>query len=374
MTAIRPIATSHTPRVSERGRMAQLDGLRCFAVLSVVVAHTALLDSRVGVIGEGAVRLFFVLSAFLITGILLRARGPAIRSVLGRFYLRRTLRIFPAYFLLIAVLVLADLPSVREDWPWHALYATNWLIALKGFVWYGHRFYVGPLWSLSVEEQFYLVWPLLVLTVPVRWQDRVFVAIIPLAVVFRGAVSLVTGNEARILDPTPASLDALALGALLAWRWHMGKGRVPNWLLPVGAALLAHAVFLMATSRGFPLLMATRPLGSALMACWVIDRAAIGFGGWVGWLLTTPPVQYIGRISYGVYLWHFPVAWALHGWRTHGWFLFVVDLAVTLALASLSWVVIETPFNRLKNRSSARPAVRGSISAPIPARADTATF
>lgn len=117
-------------------------------------------------------------------------------------------------------------------------------------------------------------------------------------------------------------------------------------------------------SRGFPLLVTTEPLGASLAAVWLVDRAARGFGGWAGAFLTSTPVQAVGRISYGVYLWHYPVVWALRGWRTHGWLLFAVDLGVTLALAAFSWVIIEAPCNRWKDRRATRPAEdRGRVRA-----------
>ena len=142
------------------GRIRRFDGLRALAVLAVIQHHFGIKAvNDVLAPGGPAVQLFFVLSGYLITGILLDAREQADRgAALTTFYIRRALRIFPAYY--VALTLAASLNvNVYDAWPWHAAYLSNVRIALDG-KWPGP---VSHFWSLSVEEQFYLLWPMIVL-------------------------------------------------------------------------------------------------------------------------------------------------------------------------------------------------------------------
>jgi peptidoglycan/LPS O-acetylase OafA/YrhL len=145
-------------------KMPQLDGLRCLAVLIVIWSHwspkyTSLFGIHLGFYG---VQMFFVLSGFLITGILFDAAGddPSRNIggfVLRQFYIRRFLRIFPLYYAVLVMVVLINVDTFRTTWPWHAAYLSNvhfWMVGSRGD-------FGGHLWSLSVEEQFYLFWPIL---------------------------------------------------------------------------------------------------------------------------------------------------------------------------------------------------------------------
>jgi peptidoglycan/LPS O-acetylase OafA/YrhL len=145
----------------------QLDALRAFAVAGVLYSHFWQEESGAGHLG---VRLFFVLSGFLITGILLSLRptatsgGTALRG-LSIFYVRRAIRIWPAYFLLLGTAISLNLQNIRDTALWHALFASNILFSLRNeYV----PWVTAPWWSLSVEEQFYLVWPFLMLLPPKR--------------------------------------------------------------------------------------------------------------------------------------------------------------------------------------------------------------
>src|SRR5262245_34719431 len=136
-------------------RLPQLDGLRALAVLGVLVCHST--DSEWAHLGPFGVRLFFVISGFLITRILLEQRGAPVGSVLRAFYWRRLGRIAPLYYVALIVYWSFGVPGARELWPWLVTYTSNMVDPATplGFV--------GHFWSLAVEEQFYLVWPPLVL-------------------------------------------------------------------------------------------------------------------------------------------------------------------------------------------------------------------
>jgi peptidoglycan/LPS O-acetylase OafA/YrhL len=158
-------------RSEDRKYMPQLDAIRAAAIFLVMIQHWAPTLTQIAPWGGIGVRCFFVLSGFLITGILLRARDliDAARTTRGfqvrQFYIRRSLRIFPIYYLTLIVACALGLQVVRDTFWWHAGYLSNFYIASTG-IWHG---YISHLWSLSVEEQFYLIWPALILAAPRRW-------------------------------------------------------------------------------------------------------------------------------------------------------------------------------------------------------------
>ena len=159
------------------------------------------------------VHLFYVLSGFLITGILLDVRERADRVAgLKAFYIRRALRIFPAFYLTLALAWIADVPPVRETFWWHALYLSNVQIVVSG-EWPGA---ISHFWSLAVEEQFYLLWPWLIVWVPRRWLVPAIVAAIAVAPLFRLWLAMIGYRETMLGVLTPGWLDSLGVGALLA--------------------------------------------------------------------------------------------------------------------------------------------------------------
>jgi peptidoglycan/LPS O-acetylase OafA/YrhL len=304
-------------------------------------------------IGQHGVTLFFVLSAYLITGILLRARNDPLRRAIAIFYARRALRIFPAYYALLAVLLITDVPGLRSAWPWYAFYAANWRAALLGRWDSG----VGHLWTLAIEEQFYLTWPVVVFLVPTRHIGRVCIALATLAVVTRGMLAAMSVEPIRVITPTIAVLDAFAVGALFAWyqhtraiaRWGL------QWALAAGLAMTAHSIWLHEAHRGYILWLATERLGVSLISVSLLASAAAGV---LPRVFAWRPVRAIGTISYGVYLWHLPIAWAVAAWAkrmpmarpiaTGGLAMVIFVSASTIAVASVSWIALERPLNRLK--------------------------
>ena len=206
-----PVKPSHTRY------LPQLDTLRAVAVFSVILAHFAPRATERLPLGELGVRLFFVLSGFLITGILLDCRGlieqgaqPA--AVIGRFYARRLLRIAPAYYGLLAIMWLAAYPELRDSLPWHLAYLSNIHFAMLG-EWRGAT---SLLWSLAVEEQFYLLWPIIVLFQPARRMKVTLAAVIAIGPLFR-VIGFWNGwSPVTILVLPFGAADSLALGALLA--------------------------------------------------------------------------------------------------------------------------------------------------------------
>src|SRR5213594_314733 len=249
-----PLSPNQTPGAVDRGgHIPALDAVRGVAILLVLIFHFSsyghglapsplfidrlyYLMSRAGWIG---VDLFFVLSGFLITGILYDAKESD--HYFRNFYVRRVLRIFPLYYgaLIIFLVVLpwlapgnAELQLMKRDAIWYWTYLSNVRTAYNGWPGFGA---IGHFWSLAVEEQFYLIWPVIVLALSRRHLQACCLACIIGALVVRVGLNA-KGNETAAFVLTPARIDALAVGAYLAIsaRGAAGLNRMSRWALPSG--------------------------------------------------------------------------------------------------------------------------------------------
>lgn len=365
--------------------MPQLDGLRAFAVLFVLIQHFApasnlLREARLGNFG---VRLFFVLSGFLITGILLkcreyRERGSRPLFLLRQFYARRFLRILPAYYLLLLLLVLLGVTHTpgKSALPWVFLFLTNFYVGFHPGL---HPYYFDHLWSLAVEEHFYLVWPWIVLFTPRRWLAAACWVMIALGPLSRILLILAVPHNEPWRSLTFFSVDPLGAGALLAmvvWpnhgeeglHWLPSRGAIERFGLWVGVPLtfllLAADVRDLAVRPTFLI----RNLVFALSCLWLVSRAARG-GKWsLGPLLEWAPVAWTGRISYGIYLYHFALPALLAPLVSRMRFYdalnrmdmppsaerFWLMAPLSVAVAAISWYLLERPANGLKRYFSYR--------------------
>ena len=294
--------------------LPQLDGLRAFAVGAVLLAHFLPEHAWLGRAfpwGQAGVRLFFVLSGYLITDILLRGREliEAGRSTLGGvakvFYARRFLRIFPLYYATLTALVLV-MPQLRRDAAWYYGYLENLLIFRAG-----RSIDMAHFWSLAVEEQFYLLWPWLTLGLPRRLLLPGLLALVALGPATR-AVALALGyNAISATVLMPACLDTLGVGALLALLAHRGMddaalARLGRAILAAG--LLIWAPFLASGSHlETPAHALLVDLAMALVFGWAVLGARRAFSGVAGRVLASPLAAWVGKISYGVYVLHLPV-------------------------------------------------------------------
>jgi peptidoglycan/LPS O-acetylase OafA/YrhL len=350
----------------------QLDSVRAFAVLAVLLGHFC----NVPIGGQG-VELFFVLSGFLITRILIDSKSqcehlPGLHRsfFLRQFYARRFLRIFPPYYALLLVLCLATLwnPDGRLGWDnavlwksmwFHVTYTSNFWFALTGELNPG---ITSHFWSLAIEEQFYLFWPWIIMSVP---RKHLWIAALLLtlsAPAFRAAILAYHANRLAVGILTPAYFDFLGLGGLLAVVWEKRRARLALRLF--GGA----AIVLLSVGLAFGFAMAQAMVLWALAFTALVSKAAEGFGGPLGSLLRWSVLRYIGRISYGVYLYHFPAALLVAkicnklGVRFPdlGIYRFLVMGIVTVAIAALSWHLFEGPINRLKRFFPYRPRRRPS--------------
>jgi peptidoglycan/LPS O-acetylase OafA/YrhL len=360
----------HSPVAAASRYMPQLDSLRAIAVIGVMLHHfwpegEVLIGLTTGFLG---VQLFFVLSGFLITGILLRARDvvsaglQSTNTEIRRFYIRRFLRIFPLFYGMLAVTWIVGLPEVRDSLPWHLAYATNvYFVHIED--WHGS---VSHLWSLAVEEQFYLVWPFAIVLMPRRVLLPLLVGVVALAPAFRLFGAWV-GWHWMVWFVLPfANCDALGLGALLAFASTDGFGnnrmrsslvRAGFW---VGLPFVLALWFLEFNQLSWPVTSWFRTGFEntvwGLFFMWLIAGAARGFGGTVGRVFQLAPLTYLGKISYGLYVIH-PfmarvVPWAYEqlgaGYPTTSLVEFPVLAAATILVAAASWQLYERPLNDLK--------------------------
>jgi peptidoglycan/LPS O-acetylase OafA/YrhL len=344
-----------------------LDGLRAVAVVAVLLYHLAVPWLRGGFLG---VDLFFVLSGYLITSLLVAEYRAAGTIHLGRFWARRVRRLLPAALLVIlAVCGWAALTapsdriwSVRHDALWTLGYAANWHFVLSGQSYFAQFSQPSPLlhtWSLAIEEQFYLVWPLLVLVALTLRRGRVWA--LAAAAVLGAAVSGVlmrhlyqAADPSRVYYGTDTRAHELLAGAVLALLVASPLGeRLRPWLrrlaLPAGLAVLV-AIVLVPDSWQWYYRGAALAFGftaAVLVAGTQAGETATGAGRWLAKALGWAPLAWLGRISYGLYLWHWPVYQAL-GERSglRGAWLDLARVVVSLALAVVSFYLVERPIRR----------------------------
>ena len=329
-----------------------LDGLRAFSVLSVMFYHLGWQSFGLGWAG---VPFFFVLSGFLITGILLDNKGASAGSFFGRFYLRRTLRIFPLYYLYLAVVFAwCTYHGVHgKGWWYYMTYMQNYYLGVTDFAWTPGQ-EVGHTWSLAVEEQFYLLWPLLVFNLSARRLKLVIVSMFAIAIASRFALH---GNQVMVsFAPLTSNLDTLGMGALLAIISRenpAGYRNATRWLLLVGVAFTA-----------FVYLSADHHLTASDMM--YMAALTILFGGAVGFvssralpLLDWAPLAYIGRISYGLYIWHALAYGVINSAIYNKWvpdpgvaWADVAKIVLTFTASALSYHLFERPILALKEKFS----------------------
>jgi len=349
-----------------------LDGIRGIAVLLVIAFHCrSILPARGSVylllrvldLGWSGVDLFFVLSGFLITGILLDTRH--IPTYFRTFYARRVLRIFPLYFVyLFLILVVVRFAAIwisgSDYWSsvhpwWYLTYLSNWQP--------GHGVkdkFLEHLWSLSIEEQFYCIWPTVIWIVRPRRLVWWCAPLLVLAPVFRWLVGMQADAAYRL---TSCRMDTLMMGAIVAVgirEFRETCGRVVGYVLP--AASLGFLAVVVSLRDGFWNDSRMSVFGASLIAmvyaCMVFAGATCEAGP-LARLLTAPLLRTCGKYSYAMYIVHLivfqslqPAVASLIGGRVSPFFLYAVFFSlvtgITLGAAWISWRAVEQPFLRLK--------------------------
>ncbi|MCC7278848.1 MAG: acyltransferase [Chromatiaceae bacterium] len=350
----------------EKRLYPQFDGLRAIAVGFVLYHHwiwTGAVSPKYNEwyhyifkvpLGGLGVSIFFVLSGFLITEIL--SKGSLLnknekKKFIVTFYIRRALRIFPIYFITISVMAfIFSVEIVRQEFFWFALYLTNILIFIK-------QDFVGAathLWTLAIEEQFYLVTPLIVVYFARDYWKLALGLIIVSA--FVQAVCTFWLGEIRFIGLLPIlSMQALAIGGLLSLQDDISR------IIERGSYLLALTMLvvfpLQAIGVVHPLLGIISSYGIIALSVLLVAGAKRGFKGLGGAILNYYLLSYLGVISYGIYLYHNFIGIILEYFTTKaGWELdemgvagnLILKLFFTILLANLSWIFIERPINNFK--------------------------
>ena len=343
-------------------RAPGLDGVRALAVLVVMAFHEGMRGLPGGFLG---VDVFFVLSGYLITDLLVAQRARRGRVDLRGFWTRRARRLLPALAVVLVTVTAAvavaepgQLDALRPALAAAATYSSNWYEAyhdVSYFASFGPPPPLQHLWSLAIEEQFYLAWPLLLGLVlllletrraraSVAWLGAAASALLMAILYTPGA------DPSRVYYGTDTHATALLVGSAIALTWPLAKmtaasGELTRRLDFAGMAGLAVLAWAVGHFSGAD--AAVYPAGlviAALAAAGLILAAATP--GTIGALLSLPPLRWLGVRSYGIYLWHWPViaiAVAVTGQRTGNVWLWIVEAAVAIGLAAASWRWIETP-------------------------------
>ena len=361
------------PRLAHR---PALDGLRGAAVLSVLLYHTGVL--RGGWIG---VDTFFVLSGYLITSLLLAEHDRTGGIALKAFWGRRARRLLPALFLLLAgvglfgaLVATAEARSVIRQDLWGALtYGSNWLDIVRGSGYWQTFAQPSPLahiWSLAIEEQFYVVWPLVAWWALRRGGARrlATVAAAGAVVLAAWAIGLAWAHASvdRIYLGTdtraPALLLGATLGALRVGTARSGLLRVAHVAGLLGIALLVWAAFTL--DGRDPEVYRGALLGVSLAGALAVVGASQDDGGWFGRVVGWRPLCVLGILSYGIYLAHWPILLAVQHWFHLGpWATTAVVAPLTIAVAAASYLVVEHPIRLRRGIAWSRPALLPVIAA-----------
>jgi len=353
----------------------ELDVLRFFAFFLVFNRHLlpylpgASLPDRLSrsarEMGAYGVCVFFLLSSYLITELLMREQGTTGDVHLGGFYVRRILRIWPLYFLAILLVVLLPASTPHSTFDWHRILAFlllsgNWSLALHGMT---SILYLSPLWTISLEEQFYLLWP----SIAKRWKRPGIFAVCTGAILVSYATlaylcAFHVTRGAGIWCNSFVQFQFFAIGGLLALALHQRRFQVAGWVrLTCGLAgcfslFLADFAFHLGQSDCPDRLATTVPaflclaLGSTLL---FLAAAHATLPAW------TAPLTYLGKISYGLYIYHLFADTLVEAlFRAAGVpvkgivrvLIYLVTAAVTVLLASVSYRFFEMPFLKYKER------------------------
>jgi len=354
----------------EHGRIPSLDGLRGISILMVLLGHLAgtrgfPLSAAAGnrtAVAEIGVHVFFVISGFLITGLLLAELATTDRIRLGRFYFRRTLRIFPPYYALLAALLAAQTAGVLLLAPGdmaHAVTYTSNYDAARSWP-------IGHTWSLGVEEQFYLLWPAcLVLLGARRGLAAAVLVVLATPLVRLAELQLFPAYIDGIGARFETIADAIAIGCVLACAraWLHRQAAYLRFLTSPAFVLVPLAIFAgsmtgqhphIAYVIGFPL----ANVATALAVDWAVtcpERLA-------GRLLNARPLVFIGLISYSLYLWQQPF---LNRTGAAAWNVFPLNILLAFIFAVASYYIVERPSlafrRRLERRATrtSRAAIAG---------------
>lgn len=342
------------------GYEPSLDGVRAIAVFLVMAQHLGYVHA-----GGLGVDIFFVLSGYLITAILVSEFSVTNEISLKKFYARRALRILPALILLLIVINVAvtaletsaQASRVRWDSLGALFYIANWLRA------FGHDIGIlGNLWSLSIEEQFYLIWPLALLFLLSRkFSAKRITIMVAVAIVLVNIdrIYLYQGVESfnRIYNGLDTRADALLVGCGLGLAGYQFLSS-RSWAIlgSLGAAFVGYVLFFAYPVPGSFQVPFGLTIGGTLFAVGValfLAGLLANAAGFPAKLLRLAPLVWAGRLSYGLYLWHFFVFTLIAGWlRGYQPWIIPAQISATFLIATISYYFLERPCLKLKRKFS----------------------
>lgn len=346
----------------------QLDGLRFFAILSVMIGHWLQWQINRPIVngfpfGNG-VTLFFVLSGYLISDILLKNKikyetiSIPKTALIKSFYIRRALRIFPLYFATIFFLLFISYKNTWQIFPWLVTFSSNIYQSI-------HSVYVGDFnhfWSLAVEEQFYLFWPWLIIFIPNKHSEKLIIGLIGISILTKAYLFIYHPDKWMANSYfTLSCMHALGIGALISY-WSIYRknliARISKLNIVIGSVVLYFTIHYFAyfNKIGWVSEVFDNVL-YAVMAAAIINYASQNkFEGLHKSILENKFVVYSGKISYGLYIFHLFVPDFFWTWVspkiglgiTSKYTAFFVFYFITFVMAHISWKLMENPINNLK--------------------------
>jgi peptidoglycan/LPS O-acetylase OafA/YrhL len=370
--------------------LASLDSLRGVGVILIFADHFI---NPVPYILFGWIGLwiFFALSGYLITDGLLKIRALPIGQYFGRFYARRAFRILPAFVVFFTISVALYFvfrrgypraPSLSSYWIYIVTFTFNFC-PTRNTIWFDH------LWSLSVEEQFYVVWPWLVFFLPMNWLKRIAPGWLLIAPLLRLILPWLYGEAARssVVQDSLLCQDSLAIGGCVA----IFRDKLPRqankllWIMTAAVIVIGLLNYLAGASAvgsywrtlgwpGAPKLNYQHVWGFTVINIWAATLILTCLQGTAPSFLSFPPLVFLGRISYGAYLSHLPLLAVyvyylrpINSFSIRGFVIFIIWFATVIIISWLSFRFIELPFLRIKNRLGHRapprtpPAAQSSL-------------
>lgn len=362
-------ANADAPVKKKKSRyIPALDGLRAFAVLAVIAYHMGMTWAPSGLLG---VTVFFVLSGYLITSLLLIEWDDTGTINLPQFWLRRVRRLFPAIVLVVVVVAAlcalfdhALLTKLRDD-MWAALcWVTNWWYILRDVSYFDALGAPSPLthfWSLAIEEQFYVVWPVVLLLAHTLGVKRTHMRNATLVLAIASAIEMAVlfnpeADPSRVYYGTDTRAFSLLIGAWLAFVWpshQLGASNAVQLtrqtrlaLDGVGAVALIGLAVIIFTVNGFsPFLYRGGILIASILTA-VIIAVIVHPASLLGKIASAKPLVWIGLRSYGIYLWHYPLLLLMSPHNSPAaapWWLLLVELALIFACSAFSYTFVENP-------------------------------
>lgn len=334
----------------------ELDGLRFIAVFLVILSHWFPKTHFLNYLPNGSigVTIFFVLSGFLISSILFNYKQKIKkgkvnnRKALAIFYIRRSLRIFPIYYILIIFLYFYGYSTIKENFGYFLTYTSN-ILMFKNQTSYGT---ISHLWTLAIEEQFYLFWPFIVLFVRKKF-IKVIIPILILIAVFSQFYMNLNFEYYNYL--TFNAFDAFGFGSLLAFFHTFEKENLVVYRNILWGLLAVVSLFFILNINFFTSQTLTSILTTLLL---IFILNAKNKNSYPSKFLRIPTLRYIGKISYGIYLFHTFIPGFMRNYYQlylptflkNQYFISGVNFGIVILVATVSWYVIESPINSIKKK------------------------